>query len=52
VARVADSALTPARAEVKTEPGDQLLDAEVTKQNPKPGNVLAPGSKVNVKLGG
>jgi hypothetical protein len=32
--------------------GHRTKTAKVVKQNPRPGNVLSPGAKVNVKLGG
>jgi PASTA domain len=37
---------------VKKKEGVTAKTGKVVKQNPKPGKILAPGSKVSVKLGG
>lgn len=37
---------------MKKKEGVTAKTGKVVKQNPKPGKILAPGSKVSVKLGG
>ena len=44
--------LKKADCKLGTVKGHKSKSARVKKQNPKPGKVLAPGAKVNVKLGG
>ncbi len=49
--KVAKRALTKAECKLGKVKGHKTKSAKVKKQSPKPGNVLAPGAKVNVKLG-
>jgi hypothetical protein len=50
--KAARKALTKAECKLGKVKGHKGKSAKVRKQNPKPGKVLAPGAKVNVKLGG
>lgn len=47
----AKEALKKAGCRLGTAKGPKSKSTKVKKQNPKPGKVLAPGAKVNVKLG-
>jgi len=50
--KAAGKALTKADCKLGKVKGNKSKSAKVAKQSPKPGKVLAPGAKVNVKLGG
>jgi IPT/TIG domain/PASTA domain len=50
--KAAKKSLTKADCKVGKVQGEKSKSAKVTKQSPKPGKVLPPGAKVNVKLTG